>query len=87
MHCYSQLGAGTALPGVLAAKLGATVTLSDAVHLPKCVENCRKSCLANGIEDVNIIGLTWGQFNYDLLNLKQVDYILGSDCFYDTKGK
>ena len=38
-----ELGAGTALPGLLLAKLGCTVTLSDSVTLPHCVKNCQEA--------------------------------------------
>jgi hypothetical protein len=79
------LGAGTALPGVLAALCGAQVTLSDSAILPHCLEQCRRTCEANNLLDsVKIIGLTWGLFLSNLTKLKdQVDLILGSDCFYD----
>ncbi|KAI0236964.1 Methyltransferase-like protein 23 [Lamellibrachia satsuma] len=80
-----ELGAGTALPGVLAARLGAHVTLSDACHLPHCLENCHRSCQTNGLMSVEVIGLTWGQFSPEMLQLGLVDVILGSDCFYDGK--
>ncbi len=80
-----QLGAGTALPGIVAAKVGANVTLSDACHLDKCLTNCRQSCLVNAVEDIKIIGVTWGQVNIDLAELGEVDIILSSDCFYDSK--
>lgn len=33
-----------------------------------------------------MIGITWGRFNEALLDLPSVDIILGSDCFYDSKG-
>ena len=81
-----QLGAGTALPGVLAGRLGAHVTLSDACHLTHCLDNCQRSCQANDLTGVKVIGLTWGQFSPEVLQLGQMDVILGSDCFYDTKG-
>ena len=32
------------------------------------------------------MGITWGQFTPNLFKLPKVDIILGSDCFYDTKG-
>ena len=82
-----QLGAGTALPGVLAAMLGAQVTLSDAEHLPHCRESGINTCRHNQVTGVNTIGLTWGQYPPDLLNMTPVDLLLASDCFYDTKGK
>ena len=72
---------------MLAARLGAHVTLSDACHLPHCLENCHRSCQANGLMSVEVIGLTWGQFSPEMLQLGLVDVILGSDCFYDGKGE
>ncbi|XP_021365318.1 methyltransferase-like protein 23 isoform X2 [Mizuhopecten yessoensis] len=80
-----EIGAGTALPGIVAAKCDARVTLSDSAHQPQCLDNCRASCMANGLSDVQVIGLTWGLFEQSLLDLPKVDFILGSDCFYDTK--
>ncbi|KAK2169426.1 hypothetical protein LSH36_10g11014 [Paralvinella palmiformis] len=81
-----ELGAGTSLPGILAAKLGAIVTLSDALHLPRCIDNCQKACAANNLESsIRVIGLTWGQFSPDLVQIGPLDVILGSDCFYNSK--
>ncbi|XP_076036843.1 histone-arginine methyltransferase METTL23-like [Oratosquilla oratoria] len=79
-----EIGAGTALPGVVAAKCGANVVLSDSGQLPKCLRNCQASCEANGLVGrVHVIGLTWGLFTPEMLHLGPVDIILGSDCFYD----
>lgn len=86
LNYVSQLGSGTALPGVVAAKVGATVTMSDACHLPDCQSNSLTSCQANGVDNVKVIGVTWGQFSSDVLQLPPQDIILASDCFYDTKG-
>lgn len=80
-----EIGSGTALPGILAAKCGAHVILSDSDDQPQCLDNCRASCKANGLTDIPVIGLTWGVFEQSLLDLPKVDFILGSDCFYDTK--
>ncbi|XP_064594410.1 histone-arginine methyltransferase METTL23-like isoform X2 [Liolophura sinensis] len=80
-----ELGAGTALPGVVAAKCGAQVTLSDNALSTQCLRNCEQSCEVNGLENVKVIGLTWGQFTLELTSLQPVDVILGSDCFYDKK--
>ncbi|XP_067673424.1 histone-arginine methyltransferase METTL23-like [Haliotis asinina] len=80
-----ELGAGTALPGILAAKCGGTVILTDSAKYPRCLDNCRKSCIANGLSGVSILGLTWGDFSPDFLQLPPQDIILGSDCFYATK--
>ncbi|XP_068209402.1 histone-arginine methyltransferase METTL23 [Palaemon carinicauda] len=79
-----EIGAGTALPGIVAAKCGAHVILSDSGQLPKCLRNCQTSCQANGLsENVAVVGVTWGLFTPELLLLGPVDIILGSDCFYD----
>ncbi|XP_066935556.1 histone-arginine methyltransferase METTL23-like [Clytia hemisphaerica] len=82
-----ELGAGTSLPGIVAAKIGAKVTLSDAKFYPNCLENCRQSCEVNNLKTsmVNVIPLTWGLVDEQILNLENVDAILGSDCFYDRK--
>ena len=81
-----QIGAGTALPGLVASLCGANVTLTDKEEYPRCLENCRQSCHANGQTVIQVVGITWGQFTPNLLNLPKADIILGSDCFYDTKG-
>ena len=81
-----ELGAGTSLPGVLAAKVGAKVTLSDASHLLDCLENCKHSCHSNDLQfEVKVTGVSWGQFDPGLLTLCHIDLILGSDCFYDSR--
>ena len=71
----------------MAAKCGAKVILSDDARLPKCLENCRRSCVANGLSDVEVVGITWGRFSPDIIKLPALDVILASDCFYDTKGR
>ena len=77
-----EISAGTALPGIVAAKLGARVTLSD--YAEKCRENCMKSVIANGV-DITYIPLTWGKVTPELATLPHVDVIIASDCFYDPK--
>ena len=81
-----QIGAGTSLPGIVAAKCGANVILSDSSDYPQCLDNCQKSCDVNQLSDVPVIGIKWGQFTPSLINLQPVDIILASDCFFDTKG-
>ncbi|XP_065055145.1 histone-arginine methyltransferase METTL23-like isoform X1 [Rhopilema esculentum] len=79
-----ELGAGTALPGIVAAKCGANVILSDSSKFPKCQENALKSCISNNVESRIIqVPLTWGEFTPELLDLPKLDVILGSDCFYN----
>lgn len=81
-----EIGCGTALPGILAAKCGAHVTLSDSCTLPKTLKNVYNSCLLNNLQpgkDIDIIGLSWGVFLDNIFALGPIDYIIGSDCFYD----
>ncbi|XP_074777953.1 histone-arginine methyltransferase METTL23 isoform X1 [Athene noctua] len=80
-----EIGAGVSLPGVVAAKCGAEVTLSDSEELPPCLQRCRSSCRANRLPHVPVIGLTWGRVSPQLLALAPVDIILGSDVFFDPK--
>ncbi|XP_062508309.1 histone-arginine methyltransferase METTL23-like isoform X2 [Corticium candelabrum] len=81
-----ELGAGTALPGIVAAKCRARVILSDQDDPPETLGNCQKSCEMNGVSNqVQVVGITWGIISPYLLNLPPVDFILASDCFYDSK--
>ncbi|XP_041633882.1 methyltransferase-like protein 23 [Cheilinus undulatus] len=80
-----ELGAGVSLPGVLAVKCGARVILSDNAQTPQCLQNCRRSCEANGLCDVEVLGLTWGEVSPDLVLLPKMDIILGSDVFYEPQ--
>ena len=86
---YAQLGAGTAIPGLVAAKCGAHVTLSDREENPHLLDNLKKSCDLNNItkEEVKIVPISWGIFSPAVMQLKPQDIILASDCFYDSKGK
>ncbi|XP_078427074.1 histone-arginine methyltransferase METTL23 isoform X2 [Cetorhinus maximus] len=80
-----EIGAGASLPGIVAAKCGGRVILSDGAEIQNCLDNCRLSCQINNLEDVSVIGLTWGQISPDLVLLPQIDIILGSDVFYEPK--
>ncbi|XP_060594185.1 histone-arginine methyltransferase METTL23-like [Ruditapes philippinarum] len=80
-----EIGAGTALPGIVAAKCGAVVHLSDSESLLNCSNNSLKSCIANGLNDIKVHAITWGLFGTDVLQLPSLDIIIASDCFYDTK--
>lgn len=80
-----ELGAGVSLPGVVAARCGAKVILSDSAKTPQCLDNCRRSCEANGLQDVAVLDLTWGEVSPDLVLLPKLDVILGSDVFYDPQ--
>ncbi|XP_034939336.1 methyltransferase-like protein 23 [Chelonus insularis] len=79
-----ELGSGTALPGIVASKCGAHVTLSDSASLPKSLQHIRRSCELNGVlSQVKVVGITWGLFLSSLLSIGPLDLILGSDCFYE----
>ncbi|XP_061557341.1 methyltransferase-like protein 23 isoform X1 [Phycodurus eques] len=80
-----ELGAGVSLPGVLASRCGAKVILSDAADSPACLENCRRSCEANGLCDVLTLPLTWGEISPRLLQLPRLHLILASDVFYEPR--
>lgn len=81
-----EIGSGTALPGIVAAKCGAKVTLSDSATLPKSLAHTKRCCQLNNLvvnEHIRVIGLTWGLFLNNLTSVGPVDLILGSDCFYE----
>ncbi|XP_014672209.1 PREDICTED: methyltransferase-like protein 23 [Priapulus caudatus] len=80
-----ELGAGTALAGVVAAKCGAHVAFSDDAHAPACLDSSRRSCEVNGVTDAEFIAITWGRFTRDLVALQRLDFIMASDCFYDAR--
>lgn len=82
-----ELGSGTSLPGIVAAKCGANVHLSDSAALPKCLETSINSCKANDLSDIQVHGITWGKLDNSLLGLglNNLDMIIASDCFYNTK--
>lgn len=83
----SQLGAGVSLPGIVAAKCGAHVTLSESTEIPLCLENSRRCCELNDLPEVPVVGLTWGEISPELRSLPPVDIILGSDVFYEPEGE
>ncbi|ETW09660.1 hypothetical protein H310_00176 [Aphanomyces invadans] len=75
-----ELGAGTALPGLLAAKLGAAhVMLTDKDEV--ALRNARGAIKLNGIAPttITLMPLAWGQD----FGGGPVDVILAADCFYD----
>lgn len=72
------------MPGIVASKCGAQVTLSDAANFPKSLQHIKRCCDLNGVtSQVKIVGITWGQFLSSLFTLGPLDLILGSDCFYE----
>ncbi|XP_058267620.1 methyltransferase-like protein 23 isoform X2 [Hemibagrus wyckioides] len=82
-----ELGAGVSLPGIVAAKCGAYVTLSDSAEIPLCLEHSRRCSELNELPGVPVVGLTWGEISPELRSLPPVDIILGSDVFYEPEGE
>ncbi|XP_028783299.1 methyltransferase-like protein 23 [Neltuma alba] len=77
-----ELGAGTSLPGLVAAKVGADVTLTDDSSRLEVLDNMRKVCDLNKL-NCNVLGLTWGVWDSSIFNL-QPEVILGADVLYDS---
>ncbi|KAI5684012.1 hypothetical protein M9H77_05240 [Catharanthus roseus] len=77
-----ELGAGTSLPGLVAAKLGANVTLTDDLNRPEVLANMRDVCDLNNVK-CQVLGLTWGLWDGPIFSLYP-DIILGADVLYDT---
>ncbi|OVA03812.1 Nicotinamide N-methyltransferase-like [Macleaya cordata] len=79
-----ELGAGTSLPGLVAAKVGSDVTLSDdSSRLEVVLDNMRRVCDLNKL-NCKIIGLTWGEWEAPIFNLHP-KIVLGADVLYDSK--
>jgi predicted nicotinamide N-methyase len=70
-----ELGAGTGLPGIIAASLGARVTQVDRSEVALHV--CRLNKDRNHAE-VELLNADWNEFQSD----KQFDLILGADVLY-----
>ncbi|KAI5075178.1 hypothetical protein GOP47_0009254 [Adiantum capillus-veneris] len=77
-----ELGAGTGLPGIVAAKLGAHVILTDVENNSKVFENASRNCEQNAV-DCKILGLTWGDWDSSTLDIKP-DIVLGADVLYNA---
>ncbi|XP_024016091.1 methyltransferase-like protein 23 isoform X1 [Eutrema salsugineum] len=77
-----ELGAGTSLPGLVAAKVGANVTLTDDSSKPEVLENMRRVCELNKLS-CNVLGLTWGVWDASIFDLRP-NFILGADVLYDS---
>lgn len=77
-----ELGAGTSLPGLVAAKLGAHVTLTDDSSRPQVLANMSRLCDENNVK-CEVLGLTWGVWDEPIFSLCP-DIILGADVLYDA---
>ncbi|HEX8390807.1 MAG TPA: methyltransferase domain-containing protein [Longimicrobium sp.] len=71
-----ELGAGTGLPGIVAASLGARVVQTDMAELAMSV--CRRNCARNGVEAIEHRLADWTAWE----DGERYDYILGSDVLY-----
>lgn len=80
-----ELGAGTSLPSIVAAKCGAKVTISDSALLPKTLQHIHHICQTNHLDpDIyQVLGITWGYFFNPIFELGDIDIIIASDCFYE----
>lgn len=78
-----ELGAGTSLPGLVAAKLGVdNVILTDDSSRTDVLENIEKICSLNEL-DCRVLGLTWGEWDASMFDL-QPQIVLGADVFYNA---
>ncbi|KAM7524039.1 hypothetical protein LguiA_013941 [Lonicera macranthoides] len=77
-----ELGAGTSLPGLVAAKVGSEVTLTDDSDRHEVLDNMRSMCDLNNLK-CEILGLTWGIWDVPIFTLHP-EIILGADVLYDT---
>ena len=71
-----ELGAGTGLPGIVAASLGAAVTQTDRQELALSV--CRRNGERNGASDIAYAIADWAEWP----ETRCFDWIVGSDVLY-----
>jgi predicted nicotinamide N-methyase len=74
-----ELGAGTGLPGLIAASLGARVVQTDRQELAMAV--CRRNGELNGVEHVAHALVDWTEWQHDV----RYDRIIGSDILYSER--
>jgi methyltransferase-like protein 23 len=72
-----ELGAGTGIPGIVAASLGAHVTQTDRHELAMAV--CQRNAARNGVTSITYRLVNWTAWD----DTTRYDYILGSDILYD----
>jgi hypothetical protein len=96
---FHQIGCGTSLCGLVTAKLGSAVILSDRftdVSRQLLIQNvCDNKChVVESISPgkthqsepaIQIVPLTWGEIGSEVRSLPQLDFVLASDCFYAEK--
>lgn len=50
-----ELGCGTGLSGIVAAKCGAHVLFTDKRDPPEILDNCKENCRLNGLTDYEVV--------------------------------
>lgn len=71
-----ELGAGTGLPGIVAATLGAQVVQTDRSELVMSL--CKRNILLNDVQTIEQRIVDWTDWN----DVTQYDWIIGSDILY-----
>ena len=71
-----ELGAGTGLPGIVAASFGAQVTQTDRHELALSI--CRRNVERNGVPGIECRAAEWSDWN----DSRHYDWIIGSDVLY-----
>lgn len=74
-----ELGAGTGLPGIVAASAGARVVQTDRLQLPLGV--CQRNGTRNGVAGIEYRLADWTEWD----SSEQHDWILGSDILYSER--
>jgi predicted nicotinamide N-methyase len=71
-----ELGAGTGLPGIVAASLGGRVVQTDRQELAMHI--CRRNAERNGVHSIEHRLVDWSEWDHD----RRYDWIFGSDILY-----
>lgn len=71
-----ELGAGTGLPGIVAASLGARVVQTDVQEVTMSL--CRRNGRRNGVDGIEYRLVDWAEWNDPV----RYDWIIGSDILY-----
>jgi methyltransferase-like protein 23 len=71
-----ELGAGTGLPGIVAASLGARVVQTDRQEVAMSI--CRRNGERNGVEAIEHRLVDWAEWD----DTARYDWIIGSDILY-----
>ncbi len=73
-----EIGCGTGLPGIVAARLGGFTMFSDLV--PVTLEAVKESCQLNSIMHFSTCNLDWSKA---IALRDEYDVVIGSEIFYD----